>query len=161
VARLVSLASLLGLLWACGAGSTGTPAVPTHPAPARAAGPTAPPSPAGPSTRADLTAVIQAVLDLPALAPYWHAELADRHPLLLAESGTTRGLSLQMFGEPVQLVALDQVGARAYFQVKDVNLLAGEARVSFEYPAEGLAGTASFVRRPAGWRLVAQDIAER
>ena len=160
MARLFLLASLVAHLAACGSGNAGGAPGPTHPAAPPTAGPTSPTPTVG-TAQTDLTALVQAVLDLPALAPYWHAELADRHPLVLAESEATQGLSLRMFGEPVQLVALDQVGARAYFRVTGVELAADHARVSFEYAAEGLAGEAQFARRPQGWQLVHQDIAER
>ena len=76
---------VFGLLVAC------TPAVRTGPsgADATASGPGAPPAPAVASAsgdgtegvaRADRAKLLQRVLDLDALAPFWHAERAGRSP---------------------------------------------------------------------------------
>jgi hypothetical protein len=100
----------------------------------------------------------QAVLDLDALAGFWHADQPDRRPLrVLANEHLPEG-ELQLFGEPI--VRIDAPDSGAYFVFTNANVEDDRAELYFRYPIEGVAGHAILEWTETGWRVVDSEVVE-
>lgn len=102
----------------------------------------------------DYSEILQPVIDAKELLPYYHADiLPDRIPLrLLRNIWVSDGKKLHKFGRDVEFLA-SPVGNLPYMSISDIRISEGVATVSFEYPPEGLAGTARLSNQRGVWSL--------
>lgn len=126
-----------------------------------------PPGPASASSSTTSTAtqdaqsVLQAVVDLDALAPFLHPEAPGRVPLTLAIPSAPPGIALTRFGQPVRVVASAPGGDAPCLEITALELQGDRATVSFSYPIEGVVGSAELSRNQGRWAVVRRSVAER
>lgn len=115
---------------------------------------------------AERDALLQQVLDLDILSPFWHPDRPGRRPLRVAAAGPLAGLeaapALSIFGEPVVFespaAAADR---RALFEFTGIESSARRVHITFRYGPEGLQGSVRYQRRGDQWLLVEKQVAER
>lgn len=110
---------------------------------------------------AERDALLQRVLDLDILSPYWHPDRPGRRPLRVAATGPLAGPdappALTISGEAVQFVA----PAGDLFEFTALESSARRVRITFRYGPEGLQGSVRFQRRGDQWLLVEKQVGER
>ncbi len=113
-------------------------------------------------TQHDLSAILQQVIDAKQLSGYFHADvLPERAPLrLLKNDWIHEDLKLSKFGEPVEIIS-DGETHQPYMRITDVVLGEDAATLTFEYPPEGLTGTAKLSRRDDNWVLDSMSLREK
>lgn len=109
-------------------------------------------------------AMLQATLNLSALGPYWHVNTPGRDPLRIVRTPLVPETSFMEFGSKV--VWIDEREATkgtAFFRVTGLSATKTKATLSFEYPIEGIVGTATFGRYggKGAWRLERGDVHEK
>lgn len=109
----------------------------------------------------DAQAVLQAIVDLDALAPFLHPEAPGRVPLTLAIPSAPPGIALSKFGQPVRVVASAPGGDAPCLEITAFELQGDRATVSFSYPIEGVVGSAELSRNQGRWVVVRRSVAER
>jgi hypothetical protein len=113
---------------------------------------------------AERDALLQRVLDLDILSPYWHPDLPGRRPLRVAATGPLAGpeapTTLTIFGGPV-VFEPPAAGQRDLFEFTAVESSARRVHITFRYGPEGLQGSVRFQRRGNQWLLVEKQVAER
>ena len=113
---------------------------------------------------AERDAILRKVLNLPEISPYWHVNLPGRDPLRIVKTPLLSEQSLTMFGSPV--VWIDESAATkgtAFLRITSLAATKTKATLTFEYPIEGVAGTATFdyVDGLHEWRLAHATVSER
>lgn len=108
--------------------------------------------------------MLRATLNLPQLGSYWHVTKPGRDPLRIVRTKAVPELDFMMFGS--QVVWIDDKDASpgsAFFRITEVSAQKSKATLSFEYPIEGVVGTATFTRsdEKSAWRLESSDVHER
>ncbi len=113
-------------------------------------------------TQNDLSAILQQVIDAKQLSGYFHADdLPERVPLrLLKNQWIHKGLKLRKFGYPVEIIPNSETH-QAYMNITDLALGKNTARLVFEYPPEGLAGTAKLSHQNDAWVLDTMTLREK
>ena len=122
-----------------------------------------------PLSTAERDALLQRVLDLDLLAPYWHPDRPGRRPLTVLTTDAVGGLAgaapsaLTIFGAPVQWVSPDDpaVLRTPLFEFTKLESTARRVRIEFRYPPEGVVGHVSFKRRGDAWHLAEKKVSER
>jgi hypothetical protein len=109
-------------------------------------------------------AMLRQTLNLRALSGFWHVTKPGRDPLRVVRTKDVPDFEFMMFGS--QLVWVDEAAAAAgtaFFRVTSLRASKSRATLAFEYPVEGVIGTATFSRGDGAseWRLVASDVHER
>jgi len=114
------------------------------------------------SEQRDLKEILQTVIDAEQLSSYYHADvLPDRIPLrLIKNAWVDEDLQLIQFGRPVVILPGTDTSA-PYLNISRVRINGDSATVSFEYPPEGLVGTATLSRQQDVWVLDAMVVHER
>ncbi|MBD2716456.1 hypothetical protein KBK19_15550 [Microvirga sp. STR05] len=111
--------------------------------------------------------LMQQLLDLPKLQPYFHVEVPGRLPLkLLRTPGMPQRLHLQKFGRPVLLLApakAKQQAVKDYISIRKIPARATADTLTYTlaYPVEGVLCRARFVRQSAGWVVYNYSIVEQ
>ena len=110
------------------------------------------------ASQEDMTAVVQAVLDAPALQPYFHPEVAGRVPLVLVTRLDVNGL--RMFDAPVRVTdATPSDGA--YLEITDARPVSNGWAIAVSYPVEGITGRFEVARDEQGrWIARRHDLTE-
>jgi hypothetical protein len=108
--------------------------------------------------RAAARAIYQAVLDLPALEPFWHPEVDGRSPLRILANAHFPIVELRMFNRAVQRIT---DGVYPYFEFTSLTYTGDRAEIEFGYPSEGVRGRATLERNETGWAITSSDVAER
>ena len=113
-------------------------------------------------SESELRGLLQTTIDAPQLSGYYHVDtLPERIPLrLVVGPPVPLDLSLTKFGRPVTLVR-DPPGTLPAMRITGIAAQSAEATVSFEYPPEGLTGTANLSRQNGDWRLESLTLVER
>ncbi|HBZ54645.1 MAG TPA: hypothetical protein DEO88_04490 [Syntrophobacteraceae bacterium] len=113
----------------------------------------------------DLGPILQLVIDLDKLQPYYHADtIVERKPLrILRNEVIPSDVPLKKFGQPVSFISSDQAGGRKvpYLEFTQINMAGETATVTFRYLVEGLAGNVQLHRTPEGWKVESSQITER
>jgi hypothetical protein len=110
------------------------------------------------------SSLLKQTLNLSELSKYWHPDKPGRDPLRIVRTPLVVEERLTMFGSPV--VWIDEAEAKkgtAFFTITKLEATKTKATVSFAYPVEGVAGTATF-KHALGtepWRLENASVAER
>lgn len=112
---------------------------------------------------AAFTEMLEQVLNLDQLSPYWHVTEPGRRPLRVVGEVLPFRPPRRKFGEPVVYVtnAQAQSGDDPYLEFTSFRSTATRAKFEFEYGVEGVAGTVEFVTRLGDWRLHHAAVAER
>lgn len=113
---------------------------------------------------AERDAMLKATLNLSKLADHWHVSLPGRDPLRVVRNANVHEHAFMEFGSPV--VWIDEADAKAgtaYFRVTGLTATKTKATLTFEYPIEGVVGTATFGRTggKGEWRIERADVRER
>jgi hypothetical protein len=161
---MVVLAALGGLQ--CSRSASSPPATAPRP-PVAVAAPAAPKPPAearAMTTPEILQQLAQRTLDLPKLEAYYHLdERPERSPLVVVgESVAEAAPKLKKFGKPVIWKRdADVRPGQPVFRFTQVVVQGDGATVEFEYPPEGLRGSAKFKRTGEEWQATDVSIRER
>jgi hypothetical protein len=110
----------------------------------------------------DRRAILAALLDSKALAPYLHPETEGRKPIRIALSGSisTPVLTLSKFDLPVLFLAKEELTKDPYLEVTALTIEGDAATIVFRYDVEGLTGKASLTRDEGGFKVVAATVTE-
>lgn len=109
-------------------------------------------------------AMLKATLNLSKLAEHWHVSLPGRDPLRLVRNANVHEHAFMEFGSDV--VWIDEADAKAgtaYFRVTGLTATKTKATLTFEYPIEGVLGTATFERTggKGAFRIARAAVRER
>ncbi len=112
----------------------------------------------------DRDAMVRDTLMLRELGPYWHVDEPGRDPLRIVRTALVPEQTLTMFGSPV--VWIDESAATkgtAFLRITALAATRTKATLSFEYPIEGVVGTATFSRSGGSstYRLARGEVRER
>jgi len=110
------------------------------------------------------TKMLQKVLDLDLLAPFWHRDQPGRDPLkVIANDVVADRPELTIFGSKVVYVSKADAETQKlpYFELTKLSASATKARVEFRFPVEGVIGHAEFEKRFDDWGLSARHVSER
>jgi len=108
--------------------------------------------------------MLQKVLDLDLLAPFWHRELPGRDPLPVIRSEfTSDSPSLSIFGSRVLYLEKAEAERKKlpFFEFTSVRASKTKARIEFRFPAEGVLGHVEFTQRYGEWQLSDKSVRER
>jgi hypothetical protein len=115
-----------------------------------------------PEAPADRTAVLAAVLNLPALEAYLAAERDARRPVVvLLNEALPAPLHVRRFDLPVLFVSEEACAGRPAIRFRSFQVGPERARVEFDFAVEGVTGTVGLERSAEGWRAVGADVAGR
>ena len=111
---------------------------------------------------AEKDAMLKKTLNLPELGKYWHVDRPGRDPLRIVRTPLVPELSFMMFGSPV--VWIDEADAKsgtAFMRITGLTATKTRATLTFEYPIEGVTGTATFAHSfDTEWRVERGDVRE-
>lgn len=100
-------------------------------------------------------AMLAATLNLRELSPYWHVTTPGRDPLRIVRTNLVPEQPMTMFGSPV--VWIDESEAKkgtAFLRITSLTATKTKAKLVFEYPIEGITGSATFAHvSGTNWRL--------
>jgi len=168
--RLAAWLPLIGLVLACGAPAApaASPAVPAEgpgdaPAPtpddAKAPGEKAEtpasdkPAASAPASDADVTAILQLVVDDPELDRYLHLGEPGRFPLQLAGERLPSGLKLIKATEAVKVVDGPKSKKDAVLVVTELDVQGDRATVRYRYDIASIRGNVTLAKSAHGWEL--------
>ena len=152
---------------ACGGASppAESPAPPPAPPSDSGAEPEKPPEAAPPAapaaSEADVSAVLQLVVEDPKLDKYLHLGEPGRFPLQLAGDKLPPGLKLVKATEPVKVVDGPKSKKDAVLVITELDVAGDKANVRYRYDVEGIRGTVTLGRSAHGWELKNSRIVER
>jgi outer membrane murein-binding lipoprotein Lpp len=113
-------------------------------------------------TRDDQARVAQLTLDLEALQPFLHPEVAGRKPVLVLKNEAMAGEpGLSKFGEPVRYVTRAEAGGRPWFEITALKVEGETARAEFSYPVEGVDGRVELRKSAGAWKIESHSIREK
>ncbi|MBI3201674.1 MAG: hypothetical protein HYZ29_09040 [Myxococcales bacterium] len=113
---------------------------------------------------AEKAKMLQKVLDLDLLAPFWHREQPGRDPLKVIENEATADKpDLTIFGSKVIWVKKGDAQQQKlpFFEFEKLTASATKARLEFRFPVEGVVGHAEFEKRGDNWYPSDKQVAER
>ena len=169
--RLAAWLPLIGLALACGgpAAPAASPAAPAVEQPDDAQAPTpdaakapadkaeAPasdkPAASAPASDADVTAILQLVVDDPELDRYLHLGEPGRFPLQLAGERLPNGLKLIKATEAVKVVDGPKSKKDAVLVVTEIDVQGDRATVRYRYDIESIRGNVTLAKSAHGWEL--------
>lgn len=108
--------------------------------------------------------MLQKVLDLDLLAPFWHREQPGRDPLKLIDNDVVSDKpELSIFGSNVVYVPKEEAEKKKlpYFEITKLAASATKARIEFRFPVEGVVGHVEFEKRFDDWHLSDKHVVER
>jgi hypothetical protein len=115
-----------------------------------------------PAAPKEATAVLQALLDGPALDGYLHPEVKGRIPLILLANGfVSPPPVLTAGGAPVRILPRDRIGKRPFLEVTSLEIDGASAAVGISYAVEGLVGRVHLRRYEGVWHVVRTSAAEK
>jgi hypothetical protein len=116
----------------------------------------------------ELGPMLEQTVDLSALSPHWHPELAGRQPLRIVvgehlADPSRPEFQFNKFGSPVVYVdAAEAAKSDApQFELTDLRTTATTARIEFRYAVEGLVGSTTWRRQGDQWVMTDHEVAER
>ncbi|WP_299462325.1 hypothetical protein [uncultured Microscilla sp.] len=115
----------------------------------------------------DTTQILQQIIDLPQLQPYYHSNLPERVPLVVEKNQYVFAKSaLKKFDKPVVFLAktdLVSQNTKAYLTITKlaIDTQTKKATVEFKYPIEGIGGQASLVNSQGKWEVAKASIYEK
>jgi len=112
-----------------------------------------------PYSDGDDAQIIQAVLDHPTLAGFFHPEVPGRVPVKLAMPDS-RHVPLSKFGQPVAIVPWSEEPHAAVILVEQFTGQDKEAFVRLVYPVEGVVGEFELSLQGKQWVIVKAHVRE-
>lgn len=106
-----------------------------------------------PSSEADVTAILQLVVDDPELDNYLHLGQAGRFPLQIAGDALPSGLKLTKATEAVKVVDGPKSKKDAVLVITAIDVQGDKATVRYRYDVEGIRGNVTLARSAHGWEL--------
>ena len=106
-----------------------------------------------PSSEADVTAILQLVVDDPELDNYLHLGQAGRFPLQISGEKLPSGLKLIKATEPVKVVDAPKSKKDAVLVITEIEVQGDKASVRYRYDIEGIRGNVSLLKKTHGWEL--------
>ncbi|MDF3066960.1 MAG: hypothetical protein K0R38_2561 [Polyangiaceae bacterium] len=110
---------------------------------------------------ADVTAIVQLVVDDPELDKYLHLGQKGRFPLQLAGEKLPSGLQVVKSTEPVVVIQGPKSKTDPVLVITDLEVQGDKASVRYRYDVEGIRGTVTLARSAQGWELKNSRIVER
>jgi len=98
--------------------------------------------------------VLKLIVEHPALAPYLHAEAADRVPLVVSDHLLEPGVTPSRFGQPLRIVQDRDVGTQPHLQILSFAVDGSRAKAVVEYKVEGVQAVFDLRRDSKGWWTV-------
>jgi hypothetical protein len=159
---------LVSLAFACGGAATpaespSSPEAPTDATPMdEQAAPAAEGAAAGaaeagagdaPASEADISAILQLVVDDPELDSHLNLGTPGRFPLQVAGEGLPSGLKLVKSTEPVKVVEPPKSKKDPVLMFTEISVQGSKATVRYRYDVEGIRGTVTLAKSPHGWEL--------
>ena len=101
-------------------------------------------------------------LNLPELGKYWHVDRPGRDPLRIVKTPLVPEQSFMMFGSPVVWInEADAKSGTAFMRITGLTATKTRATLTFEYPIEGVTGTATYAHSfGTEWRVEHGDVRE-
>jgi hypothetical protein len=106
-----------------------------------------------PSSEADVTAILQLVVDDPELDNYLHLGTAGRFPLQISGDKLPSGLKLIKATEPVKVVDAPKSKKDAVLVITEIDVQGDKASVRYRYDIEGIRGNVTLAKGAHGWEL--------
>ena len=123
-------------------------------APAKADAPASDkPASGAPASDADVTAILQLVVDDPELDRYLHLGEPGRFPLQISGERLPSGMKLVKATEPVKVVAGPKSKKDAVLAITDIEVQGDKATVRYRYDVEGIRGNVTLAKLAHGWEL--------
>jgi len=157
------------ILWSLACGGATAPAVapgPTANAPdataaapgdaegdGKAETPSDKPASAAAVSDADVTAILQLVVDDPELDHYLHMGEPGRFPLQISGERLPSGLKLVKATEPVKVVDGPKSKKDAVLAITEIDVQGDKATVRYRYDIEGIRGNVTLAKLGHGWEL--------
>lgn len=111
------------------------------------------PAASAPASDADVTAILQLVVDDPELDRYLHLGEPGRFPLQLSGQGLPSGLKLIKATEPVKIVDGPKSKKDAVLVVTELDVQGDRASVRYRYDIESIRGNVTLAKLAHGWEL--------
>lgn len=106
--------------------------------------------------------MLETTLLMKELSPYFHPKLPGRDPLRIVKTPLLAEHDLMMFGSNVAWIEEKEAKAgTAFFRITALVASKTKAKLSFEYPIEGVSGTATFSHRFSEWRYESGEVREK
>lgn len=115
----------------------------------------------GQASLADVTAVLQLVIDDEALTPYLHLERPERFPLRVSSKNLPPGIELVKATKPVVLVREGEEGEKPVLEFIALEVSDNRATVRYRYDEEGVRGSCRLRKRDGRWELESSRVTER
>lgn len=113
-------------------------------------------------TQAQKQKMLETTLLLKELSDHYHVKLPGRDPLRIVKTPLVADHAIMMFGSDV--VWIEESAAKtgtAFFRITGLTATKTKAKLSFEYPIEGVRGTVTFAQRFGEWRYESSDVHEK
>lgn len=113
-------------------------------------------------TQAQKQKMLESTLLLKELSDHYHVKLPGRDPLRIVKTPLVAEHSLMMFGSDV--VWIEESAAKAgtaFLRITGLSATKTKAKLSFEYPIEGVTGSVTFAQRFGEWRYESSDVKEK
>jgi len=96
-------------------------------------------------------AVLKLIIDHPALAGYFHPEVAGRVPLVISDHLLASGVTPTKFGQPVRILSDREVGSQPHLRFQRFEIEGSRAKTMVEYKVEGVEAVFTLESSSAGW----------
>ncbi len=113
------------------------------------------------ASEADVTAILQLVVDDPELDKYLRVGEKGRFPLQLAGEKLPSSLKVVKSTEPVKVVEGPKSKSDAVLVITELDVQGDKASVRYRYDVEAIRGTVTFARSAHGWELKSSRVVER
>lgn len=111
------------------------------------------PANGAPASDADVTAILQLVVDDPELDHYLHLGEPGRFPLQISGERLPSGLKLVKATEPVKIVDGPKSKKDAVLVITEIDVQGDRATVRYRYDVEGIRGNVTLAKLAHGWEL--------
>lgn len=111
------------------------------------------PANASPASDADVTAILQLVVDDPELDRYLHLGEPGRFPLQISGERLPSGMKLVKATEPVKVVDGPKSKKDAVLAITEIDVQGDKATVRYRYDVEGIRGNVTLAKLAHGWEL--------
>jgi hypothetical protein len=111
------------------------------------------PAASAPASDADVTAILQLVINDPELDQYLHLGEPGRFPLQVSGEHLPSDLKLVKSTEPVKIVDGPKSKKDAVVVITDIDVQGEHASVRYRYDIEGIRGNVTLVKTAHGWEL--------
>ena len=97
---------------------------------------------------------LKLIVEHPALAPYFHPEIAGRVPLLVSDHLLEPGVTPSRFGQPLRIVPDREVGTKPHLRILSFEVDGSRAKAVVEYKVECVQAVFDLRHDAKGWWTV-------